>query len=140
MNAANTNSRPVCGQEGLIRGAIVVFAIMAVFALVLLDFLSVYSAHRTLKEQANGAARAAVTSYVQSGSDVLAQQSAQQYLAERKAKMVAFRPADNLGSHSFVVTAERPADTYVFKYLAHLPGVGRWIERQLHPREASSLF
>lgn len=129
--------RPATGsrhQPAFLRGALVTFAVVAVVAVVLLDALSVYTAHRDLKKQTSSAASEAVATWVTTSNDAMAEQAAGAYLREHGVTMVDFGGSHVDGETYYEVTGTCHADTYVFHYLAHLPGIGGWIDRQLHPR------
>jgi hypothetical protein len=123
-------------QDGFVREAILVFIVLTVFGVILLDILSVYSTHRDLKDDAGNAAQAAMQEYVQSTSDLAAQQAAESYLKAHDATLLDFKANHLDGETWYAVTAQTTADTYVFHYLARLPwGMGAWMDRQLHPKE-----
>jgi hypothetical protein len=120
-------------QEGFLRGAIVLFVILTIVGMFILDILSVYTAHRTLGDQTRSAALEAATSYVQQGSEPVAEQAAADYLSARGSTLVKVVGDHANGLNDYTVTAKRGVKTYLFHYLAKLPMVGGWINRQLHP-------
>jgi uncharacterized membrane protein len=120
-------------QPAFLREAITLFAIIAVVMVVVLDVLSVYTTHRTLTKQTREAAREAVATWVGSSNDAQAEQAAAAYLTEHGSTMVDFGGSHADGETYYTVAATRSAKTYVFRYLARLPWVGDWIDRQLHP-------
>jgi predicted metalloprotease len=121
-------------QGGFIRGAIVLFVVLTIVGMLILDILSVYTAHRTLGEQTRSAAEAAATAYVQSSNDASAEQAAAQYLSEHGSTLVKIVPDHANGLNVYTVTAKRGTKTYFFHYFARLPKIGGWIDRQLHPQ------
>jgi hypothetical protein len=120
-------------QDGFIRGAIVLFIIVTVVGLFILDILSVYTAHQTLGDQTRSAALEAATSFVQQGSEPVADQAASQYLSHHGSTLVKIVGNHGNGLNKYTVTAKRPVKTYIFRYLAKLPLIGGWMNRQLHP-------
>ena len=120
-------------QGGFIRGAIILFVVLTVVGMFILDILSVYTAHRTLGEQTRSAAQAAATTYIQFSNDAAAEQAAAQYLSDHGSTLVKIVPNHENGLNVYTVTAKRAAKTYFFHYLAKLPAIGKWIDRQLHP-------
>ena len=120
-------------QGGLVRGAIVLFIVLTVIGAFVLDIFSVYTAHNMLDGQTSSAAKAAATSYVQYSSDALAEQVAAAYLSDHGSTLVSIVPDHADGLNVYTVTAKREARTYILRYLAKLPVIGGWIDRQLHP-------
>lgn len=121
-------------QPGFVREAVLIFVILSAIGLVVLDTLSVYSAHRTLKEQAAKAAGSAMAAFINSASDAVAQDAADSYLRAHDATLAAFHANHVNGDTWYVVTAKGKADTYVFRHLERLPwGAGGWIRTRLHP-------
>ena len=120
-------------QGGFIRGAIVLFVIVTVVGMFILDILSVYSAHKTLGEQTTAAAIEAATTYVQLGTEQSADQAATTYLSDHGSTLVKITSDHTNGANTYTVTAKRGVKTYIFHYLAKLPKVGGWMDRQLHP-------
>jgi cobalamin biosynthesis protein CobD/CbiB len=120
-------------QDGFVRGAIVLFVIVSVVGMFILDVLSVYTAHKTLVEQTASAATEAATSYVQVGSEQIADQAAANYLADRGSTLVKIVGNHTNGLDVYTVTAKRVAKTYFFHYLTGLPKIGHWIDKELHP-------
>lgn len=121
-------------QPAFLRGALVIFAIVAVVAVVVLDVLSIYTAHRDLKKATAKAATEAVATWVSTSNDAMAEQAADAFLRDRGVRMVDFGGSHADGETYYEVTGTRRADTYVFRYLTHLPGIGDWMDRQLHPQ------
>ena len=109
------------------------FIVVTIVGVCILDILSVYTAHQTLSEQTTSAAIAAATSYVNSSSEPAAELAARQYLADHGSTLVKIVADHANGLNDYTVTAKRTAKTYFFRYLAKLPKVGGWINRQLHP-------
>jgi hypothetical protein len=130
---ARSRSGSLRHQEGLVRGAIVLFVILTIVGMFILDILSVYTAHQTLGEQTRSAAIEAATSYVNSSSETVAEQAARQYLSDHGSTLVKIVGDHANGLNDYTVTAKRFAKTYLFRYFAKLPKVGGWIDRQLHP-------
>ena len=107
--------------------------IVSVVGMFILDVLSVYTAHKTLVEQTASAATEAATSYVQVGSEQIADQAAANYLADRGSTLVKIVGNHTNGLDVYTVTAKRVAKTYFFHYLTGLPKIGPWIDKKLHP-------
>jgi Flp pilus assembly protein TadG len=125
-------------QPGFVREAILVFVVLSIVGVLILDIFSVYSAHRSLKDEAGNAAVAAMQEYALTTSDSSAQNAAASYLKGRDMTLVGFQAHHESGTPWFAVTAESTANTYVFRYIAHFPwGIGSWMDRQLHPRETN---
>jgi hypothetical protein len=111
----------------------VLFIVVTIVGVFILDILSVYTAHQTLNEQTRSAAIEAATSYVNLGSEPAAELAAKQYLSDHGSTLVKIVGNPANGLNDYTVTAKRTAKTYFFRYLAKLPKVGGWIDRQLHP-------
>jgi uncharacterized membrane protein len=120
-------------QDGLLREALFFLALVCLFAVILLDVISIYSTHRAVKEDAKRAAEVAVAAYVQTASDAAAQQAAAAYLGSHKTQLVTFTVKRSQDATAYEVTARRKVDTLLLKYVGHLPKIGRWMDRQLHP-------
>lgn len=114
-------------QDGLIREAIKIFAVMAVIAVALLDTFSVFNAHRSATGDANNAAKEALNTWVATQGNVeSAKASADSFLRARDDWMVKFWTVSPPTSQTpdFYVTARRDVSTYVLKYGTHLPWIG----------------
>jgi hypothetical protein len=120
-------------QDGLIREALFFVVLVGLFAVILLDVIAIYSSHRAVKEDARRAADVAVAAYVQTASDAAAQQAAAAYLGSHKTQLIAFDVKRSQNATVYEVTARRTVNTLVLKYVGHLPKIGKWMERQLHP-------
>ncbi len=120
-------------QDGLLREAVFFLVLVSVFSLFIFDIITVVSTHHAVKEDAKHAAKVAVTTFVSTGSDATAQQAALDYLKGEKTTMVSFTVDRSQGVTVYTVTAKRSTKTFLLKYIARLPKVGHWMNRQLHP-------
>jgi hypothetical protein len=137
MERGGTCRRPwrrmVQEQDGLLREALFFVVLVGLFAVILLDVIAIYSTHRAVKEDAKRAAEVAVAAYVSTASDAAAQQAAAAYLGSQKTQLVTFTVKRSQDATAYEVTARRKVDTLLLKYVGHLPKIGRWMDRQLHP-------
>jgi hypothetical protein len=118
-------------QDGLIREAIKLFAVIAVIAVAMLDTFSVFNAHQAARGDANNAASEALTTWVATqGNLVAAKSSADSFLRARDDWMVNFWTVapPTAQTPDFYVTARRDVSTYVLKYGTHLPWIGNSIK------------
>jgi|GEM_PF-837936 len=121
-------------EDGFIREVLWVALAIAIVAVVLLDGMSIFTAHQSVREDAATAAREARTDYAQSLSLPLAEATAEQYLTRSGLKMISFEAAQNEeGVRVFTVKAKADAETRVFKFLRFVPGLEKWVERTTHP-------
>jgi hypothetical protein len=121
-------------QDGLIRGALLLFVVVAAIAVIILDALGVFSAYQNVRSDAHDAAVQANHAYVQFNSVSAGEQHARDLLRANGDKVISVRTRIDLTvgpDPIFVVTAERPAHTYVLKYAVHLPLIGKAIARLL---------
>lgn len=132
--AAARLHRLASDEQGLIREAVFFLALLALFTLILLDVLAIYSTQRSLSEDSRNAAKAAVAVFVTSADDSSARVAAVEYLQKRGARLVAFSADHGGGVTVYTVTAARDVKTFLVKYMAHLPKVGDWIEGKLRPQ------
>jgi len=120
-------------QDGLIRGAIWLFAIIAIFAIVLLDGFALFHANQSVRDSATAAANEARNAYSQTPTLAAAKLAAQNYLDRAGITLVSLtgtRATD--GSITFTVTAKTHADTYAFKYLRYV-GLKKWVVKTSNP-------
>jgi hypothetical protein len=122
-------------QDGLIREAIKIFAIMMVIGVAMFDTFAVFNAHRAVTGDANNAAAEALHTWVATqGSLTVPESSADSFLRARDDWMVKFWTAPSPTSPQtpdFYVTASRNVSTYALKYGTHLPWIGDSIKRLL---------
>ena len=120
-------------QDGFIREILWLALILAVLAIVVLDGLAVFTAHQSVKGDAERAAADAHTTFVQTTDLVAAKLAAQQYLIKAQKKFVAFSSAPSLdGGTTITVTAKAHADTYAFKLLRYV-GLKKWVDQTTSP-------
>jgi len=120
-------------QDGLIREAIWLFAIIAIIAVVMLDGFALFHANQSVRDAAAAAANEARNAYSQSPTLATARLAAQDYLAsngDTLVKMTTSQAAD--GTITFTVTAKTHADTYAFKYLRYV-GLKKWVQQTSNP-------
>jgi hypothetical protein len=126
-------------QDGFIRGVLWLALIVAIAAVALLDGMAVFRAHQSAGDDAATAAREARDTYAVSQDVASAKYAARQYLLRADDRMPLFvtarMPDDKL---LFTVSARSHADTYAFKYLAHVPGLRKWVESATDPTETRS--
>jgi Flp pilus assembly protein CpaB len=120
-------------QDGLIREAIWLFVIIAIFAVVLLDGLALFHANQSVRDSATAAANEARNAYSQTPTLAAAQLAAQDYLNRAGITFVALRAERATdGSITFNVTAKTHIDTYAFKYLRYV-GLKKWVQQTSNP-------
>ncbi len=124
-------------QDGFIREVLWLVLVLAVLAMLVLDGLALFHAHQAVANDSQTAATAATNEWAQTLSVPMAKIAAQQYLANAGDEMVSF--SMNTGTDGSVqasVTAERHADTYVFKFLRYV-GLKKWVEKMTNPMATS---
>ena len=120
-------------QDGLIRGAIWLFLVIAIVAVVLLDGLALFHANQSVRDAATAAADEARNAYSQSPTLASAKLAAQDYLAKTGDTFVKMTTSTALdGSITFTVTAKTHANTYAFKYLRYV-GLKKWEQQMSNP-------
>ena len=120
-------------QDGFIREILWLALGLAVFAVVVLDGLAIFTAHQSVKEDAKRAAREAETEYVQTQDLSAAKNAAQQYLIKANKTLIAFSSATGLdGSTVITVKAKAHADTRAFKFLRYV-GLKKWVNQMTSP-------
>jgi len=120
-------------QEGLIREALYVFLAIAIVMAVLLDGLAIFTAQQDARDDASDAGTEARRAYVETGSVDAAREAAAGLVEANDADLVAFSVSTAGRTGTFTVTVQHHADTYLFKYLAHLPGLDDWVEGVQNP-------
>ena len=127
------NSR-LRGQEGFIREILWVALVIAIIAVVVLDGMSIFTAHQSVNDDTISAAREARTEYAQSLNVPAAKLAAQQYLTKSDLQLVSFSAVQNAaGNVVFTVKAKATAHTYVFRFLKYVPGLKKWEQQMTHP-------
>jgi uncharacterized membrane protein len=124
-------------QDGFIRESVKVFVVVMIIFVILLDGHALFDNRREAGDDAHVAAMAAALVYSTTQNDALAKQQAERVLDERDAQLVAFAGQHVEGDTYYTVTATRAANTYLFHYLASVPGVGSWAEKLSHPDVSS---
>ena len=126
-------------QDGFIRGILWVCLVLAIIAVVVLDAISLLTANRSVDDDAARAAREARTEYVDTLDARVAYAVADAYLAKSGLEMAGFSTSTSSeGGLVFTVTAQAHADTYVFRHLARIPGLGDWVTRVSNPSATRS--
>ena len=121
-------------QDGFIREILWAALAIAIVAVVVLDGMSVFSAHQAVSSDTGRAAVEARNEYTQTLSLPAAKIAAQQYLSKSDLELVSFSSAKNAeGAVVFTVRAKAAATTYAFKYLRLVPGLEKWVERTTQP-------
>jgi hypothetical protein len=129
---------PWNGQDGFIREVLWLAFVVAVVAVVLLDAMAIFNAHQSSHDDAAAAARESQSAYAQTQSTFRAKDAARAYLTRSSQEFVAFRAKMIEGTMTFTVTDRAQAQTYVFKYFAHVPGMKDWVGRMLRPVSTES--
>jgi hypothetical protein len=120
-------------QDGFIREILWLVVVLAILAVVVLDGLALFTAHQSVKGDAQRAAEDAHTEFVQTLDLVAAKMAAQQYLIKATKKLVAFSSTPSLdGGAVITVTARAHADTYAFKLLRYV-GLKKWVSQMANP-------
>jgi hypothetical protein len=120
-------------QDGFIRETIWLVLVVVVVAVVVLDGIAIFSAHQSIKDDAQRAAQAAATEYVQSQSIGAAKLAAQQGLLRDNEKLTGFSVSTAAdGSAVFTVTARAHADTRAFRFLSYV-GLKKWVNQVTNP-------
>ena len=138
VRRGRTRAGRVRRQPGFVRAALLLFVVLGVVGVVLLDLLSVYTAHSMLGRQTRQAAKQAAQEYARTANDDAADTAAAQYLTIHGSTMVKFAVDHVDGNNTFTVTARRAAKTYFFGLLTHLPKLGSWVSHRLHPQVTGS--
>jgi hypothetical protein len=126
-------------QEGFIRGILWLALILAIAAAALLDGMAIFTAHQSAKDDAATAAQEARNTYAVSQSVAAAKLAAGQYLLKANDRMTSFAASQTSdGSVLFTVGAKAHADTYAFNYLAHVPGLKKWVTGVTNPTAVRS--
>jgi hypothetical protein len=120
-------------QDGFIREILWLAVVLAIVAIVVLDGLAIFTAHQSVKGDAERAAVDAHTELVQTSDLGAAKLAAQQYLIKANKKFVAFSSATGLeGGTVITVKAQAHADTYAFKLLRYV-GLTKWVDQMTNP-------
>jgi hypothetical protein len=120
-------------QDGFIREILWLVVGLAILAIVVLDGLAIFTAHQSVKGDAERAATEAHTEYVQTTDLGIAKLAAQQYLIKANKKLVAFSSAVGLdGGTVITVKAKAHADTRAFKLLRYI-GLKKWVDQMTNP-------
>ncbi len=126
-------------QDGLIREGLYVFLAIAIFAVAMLDGMSIVNANRSVGNDAASAAAAARTAYADTQEVTAAKAAAAQYLSATDGTMSDFSSVTQTdGTVAFTVSVREHADTYVFKYLAYIPGLKKWTHNMTDPKATRS--
>jgi hypothetical protein len=126
-------------QDGLIREGLYVFLAIAIFAVVMLDGMSIVNANRSVGNDAASAADAARTAYADSQDVTAAKAAAADYLSSTRGTMTGFSSVIQAdGTVGFTVGVREHADTYVFKFLAYIPGLKKWTHDMTDPKATRS--
>ncbi len=121
-------------QDGFIREILWVAVVIAIIAVVVLDGISIFTAHQAVANDTQTAAREARTEYAQSLSLPSAKIAAEQYLSKSGLELLAFSSEKGAeGTAVFTVEAQADAETYLFEYLRYIPGLDSWVERMTQP-------
>lgn len=121
-------------QDGFIREILWVAVVIAIVAVVVLDGMSIFTAHQSVRDDSATAAKEARTEFAQTLSLPAAKIAAQQYLSKSGVTLLSFTSAQSLeGTAIFTVKAKASAPTYVFKFLGIVPGLKKWVDRTTHP-------
>jgi len=125
-------------QDGFIREILWLVVGLAILAIVVLDGLAIFTAHQSVKGDAETAAAEAQTEYVQTLDLGAAKLAAQQYLIKANSKLVAFSSTTGLdGATVITVKAKAHADTYAFKLLRYV-GLKTWVNQMANPTGAGT--
>jgi heme exporter protein D len=120
-------------QDGFIREIVWLAVGLAILAIVVLDGLAVFTAHQSVKGDADRAAKEAHTELVQTLDLGTAKLAAQQYLIKANKKLIAFSSATGVdGDTVITVKAKAHADTYAFKLLRYV-GLKKWVDQMTNP-------
>ncbi|MCX6364450.1 MAG: hypothetical protein NTW58_09850 [Actinobacteria bacterium] len=120
-------------QDGFIREILWLAVGLAIFAVVVLDGLAIFTASQSVEGDAATAAAEAHTEYVQTTDLAAAKLAAQQYLIKSNKKLVAFSSATGLdGTTVITVKAKAHADTHVFQFLRYV-GLKKWVNQTTNP-------
>ena len=120
-------------QDGFIREILWLAVGLAILAIAVLDGLAIFSAHQSVKGDAERAAEDAHIELVQTSDLGAAKLAAQQYLIKADKKFVDFSSAAGLdGGTVITVEAKAHADTYAFKLLRYV-GLTKWVDEMTNP-------
>lgn len=122
-------------QDGMIRDVVKYLALFVVVLVLILDAVAVIQAQVSVREQASDAADIARSTYVETGSERAAKTAAESYLLSHDSRFLSATLSTQGGRDNTVasVTAERSADTFVYRYLVRLPLVGERVDNALNP-------
>lgn len=121
-------------QDGFIRELLWTCLVIAVIAVIVLDGMSLFTAYRSARDDAQTAAEEAMTAFAQTSDVASAKLAARQYIEKSDLEFVSFTVGQALdGTPVFTVKAKADAPTYLFKYLGIVPGLKEWTERMTHP-------
>jgi len=125
-------------QDGFIREVLWLVLSLAILAVVVLDGLAIFTAHQSVKGDAERAAAEAHTEFVQTLDLGAAKLAAQQYLIKANKKLVAFSSATGLDGDTVITAkAKAHADTYAFKLLRNV-GLKKWVDQMTNPTGAGT--
>ena len=126
-------------QDGFIREILWVALVIAIIAVVILDGMSIFTSHQSVRNDSATAAKEARTEYAQTVNVPAAKLAAQQYLTRSDLQLVSFSALQNAeGNVVFTVKAQAAAKTYVFRFLKVVPGLKKWEEKMTHPSATST--
>ncbi len=121
-------------QDGFIREILWVAVVIAIAAVVVLDGMSIFTAHQAVRNDSATAAKEARTEFAQTLSLPAAKIAAQQYLSKSGLTLLSFTSSQSLeGTAVFTVKSKASAPTYVFRFLGIVPGLKKWVDRTTHP-------
>jgi hypothetical protein len=122
------------GQDGFIREVLWVALVIAIIAVIVLDGMAIFTAHKSVSDDSTSAARDAHDEYAQSLNVPAAKLAAEQYLAHSDLELVKFSATQAVGGNvKITVTAKATAHTYAFKLLGAIPPLKEWVQRTTHP-------
>jgi hypothetical protein len=107
-------------------------------AVVVLDSMALFNAHKSTEESAAKAAVEARNVYSQTQDVGSAERAAEKYLSKSEKTFRGLETSRNLeGTLVFEVSAKGQADTYGFKYLQYV-GLKDWVNKAIHPTATGS--
>lgn len=125
-------------QDGFIREIFWLGVTIAIVAVVLLDAMSLFSAHQSGHDNARAAAQAARDQYSQTMDVASAKAAARASLAKGGDKLVKFDTSrDSESDLVFTVEARSHAHTYAFHFLSYV-GLKKWVNMVSNPTAAES--
>jgi hypothetical protein len=120
-------------QDGFIREIVWLAVILGILAIVVLDGLAIFTAHQSVKGDAERAAADAHTEFAQTQDLGVAKLAAQQYLIKANKKFIAFSATTGLdGGTVITVKARAHANTHAFKLLRYV-GLKKWVDQMTNP-------